>query len=225
MGADGSSYLRVRAGVDRAAVTTLRMLLVSRLVTLRRLLALVAVWCLVPVASRVGGVRVRPDGMTLDEPLEHLGAMALCLPGLVLLPLLAEPAPWLSWNASRPLAPVRTLRIAAVVGVGAVAGAIPLLLLPPGVPIAHFLALWMLLISLGVLIAVAVGSAYGALGSVLFVALMSVPGLVPYEANIVYNGSARPYLFGAAGLAVVLAVICYARWDEGTTRRQEFVAD
>lgn len=189
-------------------------------VTAPRLGALVASWCLVPLLARVGLFEVNPGAADYVRPLEQLGAMALCLPVGAATVLLGDPSAWVLRTAKRSAPRVRGSWLLLVTVMASLLGLCVSPLRPSAVPFSHLGWLWLLLYAVGVLAVSLGGEWLGGITSAAVVALMTVPGLVPWNANVVYNLEARPALVIAALAVAVAAALTYSLIGDATGRRE-----
>jgi hypothetical protein len=171
----------------------------------RWLLTLLATWSVVILAARIGLPQVDPDPVDRSHPLERLSNFALMLPVMVQTSALTVHVPWIE---NLRAVHVRTLQPAWLgaqwcCGVTA-AIVISMLALPYGVDAVHVTGVWVLLFAIASLAAAshtetALRYSAGAIFAV--IGTMTFPGLVPWPANVLYNGETTAALWGL-GLAL-----------------------
>jgi hypothetical protein len=182
-------------------------------VGVRGLFGWLLAWAVVLLASRASisalGFQFGPPG---SAPLDTAAVVLLVLPAAVLARCARTRTPELEQTRSRPRQPYELLW---ALGLGGVAVLAPLAfagLLHPAIDTRVFVADWYLTVGLCLLLGALTRSRIGAAGAFAVLAAFSVPGLVPWEANVVYNldlaGISLPL-----GMAVLTtgALLCAAR--------------
>ncbi|MGL5853105.1 MAG: hypothetical protein ACRCZD_20185 [Phycicoccus sp.] len=149
-------------------------------------LALLLTWAIVVGVNGLTLPAVDPRLEVIERPLESVTTVALALPIAVAVHLSTNRLGWLA--LSSPRSP--TLSDGAwlvVVYLTQWAGLAVLLTTAPDVPLAHFGALHTMLTAVALVVGRAVGPTAGAMAPLLLVGVASIPGLLPWDANLVYN--------------------------------------
>ncbi|GAB3054473.1 hypothetical protein GCM10027053_14120 [Intrasporangium mesophilum] len=185
---------------------------------------LAVAWAAVPVLSRVSLFEIDPSSSDYIRPLEQLGALALCLPVAVCSIVLSDASAW-ALHASRRRPPwLRSSWLLFVTASSAMFGVLPVLLLPSGVPAAHVWWLWLLLHSVGALSVVMFDESVCGLVAMAVVVLATLPGVIPFTYNVVYNPEAEGILRAVTVAAALAAALSYAKLGDATGRREHPIA-
>jgi hypothetical protein len=193
-------------------------------VTKSRVATLVAAWLTVPVLSRVALFEIDPTSSDYIRPLEQLGALALCLPVAVCSIVLSDASAW-ALHASRRRPPwLRLSWLLFVTGSSAMVATLPVLFLPSGVPAGHVWWLWLLLHSVGALGVVMLDESVGGLVAIGVVVLATLPGMIPWTYNVVYNPAAEGILRPVTLAAALTAGLSYAKFGDSAGRRGRPIA-
>ncbi|MGL5817302.1 MAG: hypothetical protein ACRCYR_07050 [Phycicoccus sp.] len=149
-------------------------------------LALVLTWSLVVGVNSLTLPAVDPRLEVIERPLESVTTIALALPIAVAVHLSTNRLSWLA--SSSPRSPALTDGSwLVVIYLTQWVGLAVLLATAPDVPVAHFSALHTGLVAVALFLGRAVGSLAGVMAPLLLVGVASIPDLVPWEANLVYN--------------------------------------
>ncbi len=200
------------------------LLAIPHQLTKARVAYLALAWAAVPVLSRVSLFEVDPSSSDYVRPLEQLGALALCLPVATCCIVLSDASTWILHASRRRPAWLRLSWLVLVTAGSAVIAVLPLFLIPPGVPAAHVWWLWLLLHSVGTLSVVTLDESVGGLVAMGVVVLATVPGVVPYAYNVVYNPAASGLLRAVTVAAALAAALSYATLGDATGRREHPIA-
>lgn len=156
--------------------------------------------------------------------MEQLGTMALCAPVTVSVAVLGNPSVWLLRVSRRSAVLVRGIVLAAVTAPSILMGALVIQWLPSGVPLRHVAFLWLGLHSIGVLAVCWIGESVAGVLPPVLIALATLPNVVPWSANVVFNVKAGNLLAGVAVVAALLAVAVYCFVGDATGRRETTLA-
>ncbi|MGL4746097.1 MAG: hypothetical protein ACRCXL_17160 [Dermatophilaceae bacterium] len=149
-------------------------------------LALILTWAVVIGVNGLTLPPVDPRLEVMERPLESVTTVALALPIAVAVHLSANQLGWLT--VSSPRSPALTdATWMAVVYLTQWAGLVVLLATAPDVPVAHIGTLHTLLTAAAVFVGRAVGPVAGSAVPLLLIGVASIPDVVPWEANLVYN--------------------------------------
>lgn len=113
--------------------------------------------------------------------------MALCLPASLSAALLRDRLPWLTTSSPRGAFWLRVVWLVVVTAPAHGMAALWLLTIPDNIPKGHVFAVWLLVLALSILCVTAVGSDLAVLLPFIGLAPFSIPGVAPFEHNIIYN--------------------------------------
>ncbi len=196
------------------------LVLANRGVSPTWLLWLLVGWAAAIVASRVAIPHVGPDVMVSARALEQLGAIAVCIPVVLLALLLTDSTPWMTNTSPRGNRVLRLTSFLLINSVGLSSAAIAATLYPADVRWIRVVSLFWLAMSLTVLAGSLVDRVWAAVAGPLLVALATVRGLVPWEWNLVYNPETDAALVMTAVVAQ-LAATCAANFPLDVRRNRE----
>lgn len=192
----------------------------------RRNLAVIAVlWALAMAASRVGIPRVDPSRIDDAGELVTLGVIALVLPVSVCVGGLADGVPWLEGVSPRSRIGLRTLTLAACVGVTAAGAVAWTLALPAGLARVQSVASCLLILSLSLAGLALGGRTWAAVLPFAVCAVFSVRAFAPWGANLFYNREleTEALLIGSALLVLALAAAALGGYGQVPRRRRQQV--
>lgn len=155
-------------------------------VDLSSVLALSCTWVVVLAVNGLSLPAIDPSPEAISRPLESVTTIALALPIAVAIHLSSNRLAWLAHTSPRSVVLGDIAWFAAIylvqwVGLAVVAVA------APGVPGVHLFAVHTLLLALALLAARTAGPLAGVCTPLVLIAVLSVPDLVPWPANLIYN--------------------------------------
>lgn len=157
-------------------------------VTVRGAVGYLLVWIAVVLASRVSisvlGIELAPPA---SSPLDTVAVLMLILPAAVLTRCLRTRTPELDRTRSRARQPVAALWAGFLASVAVVSSAAVSGLLHPAFSTRLFHADWFLTIGLCILLGTVLTTTVSVMAVLAIIAVFSAPGVVPWQANLLYN--------------------------------------
>jgi len=176
----------------------------------RWLLMLSGAWLIVVLAARFGLPQVDPDPVDRSHPFETLSTFALLLPVMAQISALTIYAPWVESVRAVHIHSLQATWLALQWCCGVlVITTLSLVALPYGVDIIHAAGVWAFLFSIASLAASARTESslrFSALALFAVLSIMTLPGLLPWSANLLYNGETTSILWVLAAVLTAAAM-------------------
>ena len=196
-----------------AVITTLAPLLllhhrgVSKVWVLWWLVA----WAAAVLSSQVSIPRIDPGVTSESSSLEQLGAIGLCVPLVVVAVLVQDRSDWLTSSSPRNRRLLRLASFGLITAVSALSAMVAASLYPDDIRWLRIVSLFGLLLALTLIAGTAIGGTWAGFLAPVFIIVNTIPGLVPWEWNIVYNAATDAVLIRTAVTAqlMMLAVLIF----------------
>lgn len=186
------------------------LLLHHRGITGRWLLWWGAAWVVAVFCSRIGIPPVAPQGAQADtRTLEQLGTLGLCVPLPLIAVLLNDQSPWLSASTPRSQQRIRLGVTSLITGIALTTALAVAFFYPEAVAYQRVISVFALILAITIITAGLISSGWAALPAPALIAASTVPGLIPWTWNIIYNPATNTLLTVTAITALVLALA----WD------------
>ncbi|RIV37084.1 hypothetical protein D2L64_17705 [Micromonospora radicis] len=201
-----SASTRVRTSIElRTPLLLTRAFAGARGVTLRAVLAYVAVWALIGGVSRFSmsalGLYFAPPG---SSSLDTVAVVFMLLPAAALANSTASRVPELEAVRSRVLLVAQCLWLLAIVGAATIVPWATSFTLSQAVDRNSYFSTWLLVLSAMLVVHAVTTTMVASMVAMSLVAAFSTPGLVPWEYNLIYNLAEKGL---AAGVGIVLLLI------------------
>lgn len=171
-----------------ALLLTARAQLAAHGVTVQGAAGYLLVWVAVVLASRVSisvlGIELAPPA---SSPLDTVAVLMLILPAAALTRCLRTRTPELDRTRSRARQPAAALWAVFLASVAVVSSAAVSGLLHPAFSTSLFHADWFLTIGLCILLGTVLTTTVSVMAVLAIIAVFSAPGVVPWQANLLYN--------------------------------------
>ncbi|MFN8099405.1 MAG: hypothetical protein U0Q21_14095 [Dermatophilaceae bacterium] len=177
-------------------------------------------WLAVALLARVGIPHVDPSLEPTPRPLESLGTAALCLPAASVGLFLKDWAPWLASTSPRARICVRGGWLVLVVLTTCIPACAWFAMLPGQVPRGHALAVWCLLLGMGVLSCVVLSPDLAVVLPALTI-MVFTNRVTPFGANLLYNLDRTDATMSMALITVIVSIVAYVVFGsraEGSAR-------
>lgn len=168
--------------------------------------ALAATWLVVLAVNGLTLPAIDPRPEAISRPLESVTTIALALPIAVAVHISSNRLGWLAQTSPRSSRIGESAWLAAIY-LSQWGGLAVLALAAPDVPSAHLFALHTLLIALALFATRTAGPLIGVSAPLLLLSVSSIPDLIPWQANLIYNLDQTTTLRIATLLAVPLATV------------------
>jgi hypothetical protein len=185
--------------------------------SVRVAVVITASWLFALIALHIGLPRVARSDEIAQRPMESLGVLALCLPAGMHAGLLVHGAGWLTQLRSRRHL-LRSLWFLVVASAGGAAAITVATLAPSGVPESHVVALWLLWFALASLGCAVARPGLAAAAPLAVSVLSTIPAVMPFERNPIYNLAHQGELRHAVLATTVGAVVVHVRWGDSAGR-------
>lgn len=190
-----------------AMIRTAALLLQHRGVTGRWLMWWGAAWIVAIACSRIGIPPVAPQGAQADtRALEQLGTLGLCVPLPLIALLLNDRSPWLSASTPRSRQRIRLGVTSLITGIALTTALAAAFLYPEAVAYQRVTGVFALIMAITIITAGRINSGWAALPAPALIAASTVPGLIPWTWNIIYNPATNTLLTITATAALILAL-------------------
>lgn len=167
-------------------------------------------WAAAVASSQVTIPRIDPGVSSASSALEQLGAIGLCLPLVLVGVLVPDRTAWLTTTAPRSPVLMGLGNLGLITGVSLISAMTAAALYPNDIRWLRIVSLFALLLALTLITGVLLGGVWAAFLAPVFVILNTIPGLIPWEWNIVYNPATDPILIFAAAISLATAFIVAA---------------
>lgn len=174
-----------------------------------RFVCVLVAWLAVLALTRVGIPAVNPRLDVADRPLETLGTVALAAPAALQAAMLNNTPSWLAATSPRSPSALRGYWLLFILAVSCAFSGLWVLTLPSSVPQTHAFAVWSLTLGSAMLSGTLLRFDLGAVIPLLMLATFSLGGLVPFEANLLFNVTLTRETGWTAALVLIAAAGAY----------------
>lgn len=164
-------------------------------------------WTVAVLSSQVAIPRVGPAiAPPFSRSLEQLGAIGLCLPLVLVAILVTDRTEWLTGSSPRNARLVNLATAILINGIGLFSSMVAASLYPQDIRWIRIVSLFALLLAVTLITGSIIGRTWAAFPGPVFIVVNTVPGLIPWEWNIVYNPATDGALIAAAITSQVVAI-------------------
>ncbi|MHA7248484.1 hypothetical protein [Arthrobacter tecti] len=164
-------------------------------------------WTAAVLSSQVSIPRIDPGVSSTSSALEQLGAIGLCVPLVLVAMLVQDRTSWLTASSARNGIRLRLASLALIAAISILTAMLAALLYPRDISWLRIVCLFALLLAFTLITGTLLGGVWAALLAPVFAVLNAVPGLVPWQWNIVYNPATDAILLVAALTSMLAALL------------------
>ncbi len=178
-----------------------------------------ASWIAAVLSARVAVPRIDPGVSSVSAALEQLGAIGLCVPLVLVATLIPDKSSWLTASSPHSMALLRLANVGLITAMSISTAMIAAAMYPTDVGWSRIVSIFILLLALTLAAGLGVGVNWAGFLPPVFIILNTIPGLVPWEWNVIYNAATDDVLIPAAVLSLS-AVFIWLMADAAFSRRQ-----
>ncbi|WP_299168820.1 hypothetical protein [uncultured Arthrobacter sp.] len=176
----------------------------------------VIAWTAAVLSARVAIPRIDPGVSSASSALEQLGAIGLCVPLVLVAILIPDRTTWLTASSPRNPRLLRLANIGLITAVSVSSAMAAAALYPSDIRWIRIVSIFMLLLALTFIAALIIGSTWAGFLAPAFIILNTIPGLISWKWNVIYNPATDAALIPAAFLslsAVFLVLIAHTAFS------------